>query len=186
MAGVPKATQCRFCHKPGELYKGAHPECKNADDAIRHREKKGPPKCYVCRVVVGKGRRYCDKHRDERREQQTNTAKSKSAERMRGYRAAAKIAKPPVVKPPRMCACGCGSELPNGFPGKYVAKHRKPKATPAKRVVFKEADPAKEKPLEGVIITPPDIVVQRVEPVRWMSSLRDLFGVHGKAHTAMD
>ena len=186
MAGHPKATECRFCHEPGELMKGAHPECKFKDDARRHREKKGPPKCYECGAEVGKGRRYCDKHRDERREAHTKLAKSKAAERMRGYRSKAKVGRPPVLKPSRKCACGCGSDLPKGFPGKYIGTHRKPKATPAKRVVFRESAAAIVKPLEGVIITPPDIVVKRVESVRWMSSLRDLFGVHGEAHTAMD
>lgn len=199
MAGHPKATKCRFCLKQGLLIKGAHPECKNADDARRYRDKKGPlrcricgvvvgkrrkycdkdleerrnmgkkepPRCQVCGVLIGKGRRYCDKDRDEVRKQKIKEFRAKAAKRDKANVVSLSTIKPTQVKPVRN-------------------SYRKPKTTPAKRVVFKEAAPAVVKPLEGVIITPPDIVVQRVEPVRWMSSLRDLFGVHGEAHTAMD
>jgi hypothetical protein len=188
--GRPAVKRCRFCGKEdGEIHKGAHQACKNADDARRHREKKGPPKCQECGVVVGKGRRLCDTHRDERNAQQQIDNKVKYIAKQKELRATmppAKRGRPPAIKPPRRCACGCGGELPKSFCGKYVAGHSKPKVKPAQTGVFKEAKPVKELPLEGVIIVPEGIKATIAKKPRWMASLRDLFGVHGEAHNALD
>jgi len=189
-AGRPAVTRCRFCGKEdGEIHKGAHQACKNADDARRHREKKGPPKCRVCKIVIGKGCRLCDQHKEEIHRQRQLEAKKKYAAKLREQRKAeapVKRGRPTVIKPPRRCACGCGGELPKSFCGKYVAGHAKPKVKPAQTGVFKEAKPPKVLPLEGVIIVPEGMKATVIPRQRWMASLRDLFGTHGEPHSAMD
>ncbi len=184
-AGRPAGKKCRFCGKEdGEIYKGAHHACKNADDVRRHRLKKGPPKCRVCKVVIGKGCRLCQTHKEELYRINQLESKKKYAAKLRERKredAPVKLGRPKVEKPLRKCYCGCGEDLPRSFPGKYNKGHFKPKVKP----VQVEEKPKKQS-LEGVVIVPEGMMATVIPCHRWMAGLRDLFGVHGEAHNAMD
>lgn len=100
---APKATHCRHCGLGGELYKGAHRECKNAHDRKIAAAKRGPNHCRSCEVVIEDGFKLCaDCAADSRRE----ALKRYEAKR----------------REQRICACGCGQ--PVGFGKiKYAAGH---------------------------------------------------------------
>lgn len=168
--GAPRATKCRFCGEGGELFKGAHTECKNRYMRDLKRQQKGyipPTACRDCGSKdIGTRSIIC---RDCYKKRQT---KMKNAWRSR-KRAEKK----------KVCACGCGRELPRRFTGKYFDPSCRPKVAPkVKRkrttkpsaritnTIFATrerpyAEPRPQpKPLEGVVIVPANVQVRKLPP----------------------
>lgn len=167
--GAPRATNCRFCGAGGDLVKGAHVECKNRYMRDLKRAQKGytpPTACEDCgSPEIGFRSKVCQACRKRRQ------TKLKLA-----WRASKRAAKKKV------CACGCGRELPRGFTGKYFEPACKPKVAPTtkKRRQYKPssriinagyvtrerpyAEP-RPKPIEGVVIVPAHIQVRKLPPV---------------------
>jgi len=167
--GAPRATKCRFCGEGGELIKGAHKACKNRYMRDLKREQKGytpPAACEDCgSPEIGFRSKVCEACRKRRQ------TKLKLA-----WRASKRAAKKKV------CACGCGRELPRRFTGKYFEAACKPKVAPKpkKRRQYKPASKItntvfatrerpyaepRPRPLEGTVIVPPNIEVKRIPPV---------------------
>ena len=109
---MTRATHCRFCHQPGELIKGAHRECKNAQirERIRSRNNIDPSryvnvgdrgKCKLCDSPAEPLSKLnlCRVHMDENARAIIRKAQRKH---MRNVRSAIKHKQPRVyVKPPQ-------------------------------------------------------------------------------------
>lgn len=126
--------------------------------------KRGDNKCRRCWVVIESGIKLC-----------SDCATASRKEALARYEAKRKQRK--------VCGCGCGGELPRGFTGRFLAGHNPRLKQPRQRVKRRSvaqkeattkaraefnrerpfAEPTrKQKPLEGVIITPPHVSVTRV------------------------
>lgn len=134
---TPKATHCRYCQQPGDLYKGAHRRCKA--DAIRQfvRESRGvsparythptdrPTICQSCPAPRDTGSLWCTACLVARKKERTRKfmAKYRANLRKREVRAERYVPKP--------CACGCGGLVLNPK-SKYASQDcwkKRPRAT---------------------------------------------------------
>jgi len=105
---MTRATHCRFCHQPGELIKGAHKECKNAETRERLRVRNGiNPANYLYIGDRGKCKRcdnpaeplsklnLCRQHMEENAREVIRKAKRKHMKKVRSS---------PEPKQPRLCS----------------------------------------------------------------------------------
>lgn len=167
--GAPRATKCRFCGAGGDLIKGAHKECKSRYMRDLKRAQSGyvPPSA-------------CEDCGSPELEPLCKVCKSCRAVRKAKLKAEWRARRRAEKK--RLCACGCGRELPRRFTGKYFAPECKPKVAPKskKRRQYKPASKItntvfatrerpyaepRPRPLEGKVIVPPNVEVKRIPPV---------------------
>lgn len=176
--GAKRATVCRFCKEPGELYKGAHPACKADEYRAHTRLKRGiPPERWRHEVDRNPTCATCEKRPragksldcEECRTARVTALKRKAHGLYMKRRRAANM-------PLRKCACGCGVEFRDfrriyATPECHPKRKRKPAAP--RPVVRKSFKAAPEKPVEPEwrIVVPEGMTVTKCPPVgpqsRW-------------------
>lgn len=185
------STTCRFCHKPGDIIRGAHPQCKVDYDNERAKQKRAaakagkPPNdtlpCVVCGVRKRSGTRN-----EKCLECSVKASNEYYRERQRRRRQEAAA----IPRPVGHCACGCGCVVPaerkkyasakcmkkvwqTSFSEKRSGRTPQPRA-PKPRVAPRVVKP-KPQPAEPVVIDMSKVKVTVIPPM-FQTGLRNLFG----------
>lgn len=141
----PKATKCRHCGLPGELYKGAHMKCHGEYCRKMAAMKRGPNKCRRCWIVIETGIKLC-----------SDCAIVARKEALARYEAKRKQIK--------ICSCGCGGELPRGFTGRFLPDHnprlKRPQSRARRKKDICPKQAAKSHPMGQIAISQPKRVPQ--------------------------
>ncbi len=190
--GAKPATECRFCHKPGDLYKGAHRECKNLAGKEYIRKKNGSPPerwqsevdrkatCNQCNLNPREGKSLsCAACRADRRHEVR-------AKHMLAYKKRRTMLRR-MAQPSKVCVCGCGAEFKD-YRKRYATIACRPprEKKPAKPqpIISREPKPKKgswttvapskpkaDEPKEWRIVVPPGLKITKCPPVgpqsRW-------------------